>query len=135
MSVVFLSLLLIFELIQQVTLINFMLHLNICKILKISFWTFWRKNCISLALWALFSLKPYKVFSNSTVQTAATSVAMIKFWSKFNIQILCYSFTWDNRFLLTPFQSFPGKQENPSSSASKHINHILSLYPFLDSEL
>ena len=27
---------------------------------------------------------------------------MIKFWSKFHFQILWYSFTWDNRFLLTP---------------------------------
>ena len=35
MSVVFLSLLLIFELIQQVTRMNFMLYLNIFKILKI----------------------------------------------------------------------------------------------------
>ena len=27
---------------------------------------------------------------------------MIKFWSKFHFQILWYSFTWDNRFLVTP---------------------------------
>ena len=40
MSVVFLSLLLIFELIQQAALVNFMLLLNILKILKISFGTF-----------------------------------------------------------------------------------------------
>ena len=57
----FLSLLLIFELIQQAALVNFMLFLNILKILK-SFWTFWRKNCISLDLWALFSWKPCKAF-------------------------------------------------------------------------
>ena len=35
MSVVFLSLLLIFELIQQAALMNFMLYLNIFKTLKI----------------------------------------------------------------------------------------------------
>ena len=31
--------------------------------------------------------------------------AVIKFWSKFQIQILWYSFTRDNRFVLTPSQS------------------------------
>ena len=48
-------LLLIFEL----TLVNFMLFLNILKILKISVWTFWRKNCISLLF---FSWKRVKAF-------------------------------------------------------------------------
>ena len=62
MIVVFLSVWFIFEFIQQATLANFMLFLNIFKILKISFWTLWRKNCISLPLWALFSLKPCKTF-------------------------------------------------------------------------
>ena len=37
MSVVFLPLLLIFELIQQAALVNFMLYLNIFKILKSHF--------------------------------------------------------------------------------------------------
>ena len=37
----------VFELIQHPALANFMLFLNIFKILKISFWTFWRKKCIS----------------------------------------------------------------------------------------
>ena len=53
---------LLFELIQQATLVNFTLFLNIFKILKILFWTFWRQNCISLPLWALLSLKPCKAF-------------------------------------------------------------------------
>ena len=35
------------------------------------------------------------------MQTATISKAMIKFWSNFHFQILWYSFTWDNRFLLT----------------------------------
>ena len=39
MGAVFLSQLLIFELNQQVVLVNFMLYLNIFKILKISFRT------------------------------------------------------------------------------------------------
>ena len=50
MSVVFLSLLLIFELIQQASMVNFVLFLNIFQILNIRFWTFWRENSISLAL-------------------------------------------------------------------------------------
>ena len=62
MSVVFLSLFLNFELIQQVALVNFVFSLNIVKILKITFWTFGTKNCISLNLWALFSVKPCKAF-------------------------------------------------------------------------
>ena len=60
---------------------------------------------------------------------------MIKFWSKFHIQILWYSFIGENRFLLTPSQSLPGKQENPSSSASRHATNSLSLYFLLSSEL
>ena len=39
---------------RRISLVNFVLYLKIFKILKISFWTFSRKNCISLALWALF---------------------------------------------------------------------------------
>ena len=60
---------------------------------------------------------------------------MNKFWSKFHIQILWYSFTRDNRFLLTPFQSLSGKQENPSSGTSIHVNNNLSVHFFLGSEL
>ena len=60
MSVVCFSLLLFLELIQQAALVNFMLFSNILKILKISFWTFPRKNWLSLDLWALFSLKSCK---------------------------------------------------------------------------
>ena len=57
-----LFLLLIFELIQQAALVNFMLLLIILKILKFSFWTFWGKNGISLDLYDLFSWKPRKAF-------------------------------------------------------------------------
>ena len=60
---------------------------------------------------------------------------MITFWSTFHIQILWYSFNRDNGFLLTSSQSYSGKQENPSSSFSKHISSSLSVYLFLDSEL
>ena len=59
LSVVFLLLLLFFELIHQTALVNFILFLNI---LKISFWIFWRKNCVSFDLRALFSQKPCKTF-------------------------------------------------------------------------
>ena len=61
--------------------------------------------------------------------------AIIKFWSKFHIQILCHGFTRDNKFLLTPSQPLPGKQENPSSSASRHVKNCLKVYFFLDYEL
>ena len=74
-------------------------------------------------------------FWNSSVQTAMISKPMIKFWSKFHIQILWYSFTRDNRCRVTPSQSLSGKQENPFSSASRHINNSFSVYLFLDSEL
>ena len=36
---------------------------------------------------------------------------MIKFWSKFHIEIFRYSFTRDKKFLLTPSHFLPGKQE------------------------
>ena len=120
MSAVFLSLLLIFELIQQSALVNFLFYLNIFKILKLSFSTFLEELHISCLV----------SFYNSTMQTATTSKAMIKFWSKFQIQILLYSFSRDNRFLITHSHSLPGKQENPFSSASRHINNSLSKYLF-----
>ena len=60
---------------------------------------------------------------------------MIKFSSKFHIQILWFSITRDNRFLLTPSQPLPGEQENTSSSVSRHFSNSLSVYFFLDSEL
>ena len=60
---------------------------------------------------------------------------MIKFWSKFHIEIFRYSFTRDKKFLLTPSHFLPGKQEKNSSNASKHVNNSLSVYFFLNSEL
>ena len=69
------------------------------------------------------------------MQTATINKAIIKFWSKFHIQILWYNFTRDNRFLLTPFHSLQGKIEHPSYSISRHINNSPSVYLFLYSEL
>ena len=60
---------------------------------------------------------------------------MIKFWSKFHIQILWYSFIRDNKFLLTPSLSLQGKQENSSSFVFRHVSNSLSVYFLLDSEL
>ena len=93
MSVVFWSLLLIFELIQQAALMNFMLYLNILKILKIFMLNISKEK---LHISCLLS------FWNSTMQTATINKAVINFWSKFHFRILWYSFTWVNRFLLTP---------------------------------
>ena len=69
------------------------------------------------------------------MQTATISKSIIRFWSKFHIQILGYSFTRENRFLLNPSESLQGKQENPCPSTSRHVNNSLSKYFFLDSEL
>ena len=52
-------------------------------------------------------------FQNSTVQIATISIAMIKFWPKFYFQILWYSFTVDNSFLLTPSLISPRKIPPP----------------------
>ena len=69
------------------------------------------------------------------MQTATISKFIIRFWSKFHIYILGYSFTRENRFLLNSSQSLQGKQENPCPSASRHVNNSLSKYFFLDSEI
>ena len=69
------------------------------------------------------------------MQTATISISIIRFSSKFHIQILGYSFTRENRFLLTPSQPLQGKQEKPSSSVCGHVNNSLSVYFLLDSEL
>ena len=80
-----------------------MLFLNIFKILKISFWTFRRKNCISLVLWALFSLKQCKTFRIAQckkprlVKPCLNSDLYFIF-----LKNLWHSFTWDNSFLQTP---------------------------------
>ena len=41
------------------------------------------------------------------------------------MQIPWYSFIKEIRFLLTLSQSLPGKQENLSSSVSRHVNNVL----------
>ena len=89
MSVVFLSLLLIFELIQQDALVNFVLFLNIFRILKIPFLTFWGKYCISLALWALFSLKLYKAFRIGQCK----QLQLVKLWLNFDLNFIFKSFS------------------------------------------
>ena len=73
-----------------------------------------------------FSSKPLKGFS--TVETA-----MIKFWSKFQIQNLSYSFTRDESFLLPLSSKSP--KENPFSRISRHISIRLSVYLFRDFQL
>ena len=60
---------------------------------------------------------------------------MIEVWFMFHIQILWYSFTRDKSFLLPASQSPPGKQENLSPSASRHISNSFNVYLFLYSEM
>ena len=52
---------------------------------------------------------------------------MLKLWSKFQIQIVWYSFTRDHSFILPPWKIL--------SQTSVHINDSLSMYLSLDSEL
>ena len=79
---------------------NFMVYLNIFKIWKIFMLNIMKEK---LHVSSLLS------FQNSTVQTATISKAMIKFWFKFHFQILWFSFTGDNRFLLIPSLICPRK--------------------------
>ena len=131
MRVVFLFLLLIFELIQQAALVNFILFLNILKILKISFLTCWRKNSISLALGALFS--------SQTCQTSRIALCkqpqLVKPCLIFQIQNLWHGFTRGNSFLQTHSHCISRKSENPPPSAFRHINNSFNVYLFFDSKL
>ena len=135
MSALFLSLLLIFELIQQATLMNFMLFLNILKILKVSFSKFWRENLHIPWLVGSFFLEHCVKLLDNTVETAMISKAMFKFWSIFHIQNPWCGFTRDNSFLQTPSQLLPGKQESLSPSTSRHINNITALIGIFSSIL
>ena len=79
---------LFFESIQQAGMGNIMLFLNILKISKISFWTFWKKNWHSLVSCTVRCL-------NSTVQTVMINKATTEFWSKFQIHIqILLQFCW-----------------------------------------
>ena len=59
---------------------------------------------------------------------------MLKFWSIFHSQNLWYNFSRDSSFLQTPFQSLPGKWQNPSASVFRH-NNMLNVYIFVYFEL
>ena len=52
---------------------------------------------------------------------------MLKFWLKFHIQNLWYSFTRDGSLLQTHPQSLTWKRETPSLSTSRYINNITAL--------
>ena len=65
------------------------------------------------------------------MQTARISKVMIKFWSKFHFKILWYSFTWVNKFLLTPKPLIshsrilpPAFVTNKKNKESKHFLEI-----------
>ena len=56
----------VFCILVLVSNFNSNMFLNILKISKISlFWTFWKKNWLSLASWALFIVKLYKAFQTA----------------------------------------------------------------------
>ena len=77
MNAILLSVLLIFESIQKTALVNFMMILNIFKVSKISFWTFWKKGWLSI-YWALFFLKTVQSFYNSTMQTKSCGTVLLE---------------------------------------------------------
>ena len=62
------------------------------------------------------------------MQRATINKSVIRFLPKFYIPILEYSFARENRFLLNPSGSLQGKQENPCSSSSRHVNNSLSIF-------
>ena len=81
---------------------------------KASFmWTsFWISCCLFLSWLAGCSDEfqvVFKHFQNLQQSLYWTFRRKNYIWSKFHFQILWYSFTEDNRFLLTPSLIFPGK--------------------------
>ena len=58
---------------------------------------------------------------------------MIKFWSKFHFQILWCSFTWDNRFLLTPFLISLRKILPPEPLDTPKTASMRIIFPILNS--
>ena len=120
------SLLLIFELIQQAALVKSM-FLSILKILKISFWTQWRKNCISLDLWALFSWKPCKAFRIAQCKQPRLVKPCL------NSDLYFISKTSGTALLetITSYKPLPilsqENKKNPSHSTSRHIRNITAL--------
>ena len=83
MNVVFLSLFLIFELIQQILLVNFVLFFKHFQNLENHILNI-LKNFISLALWAFFSLKPNKAFRIAQCKQPR----LVKPWLNFDINFI-----------------------------------------------
>ena len=69
------------------------MFLNILKITKISlFWTFWKKNWLSLASWALFILKLYEAFQIALYNYPWLVKSWLNFDLNFSFKFL-YNFT------------------------------------------
>ena len=88
-----------------VNLSSILLFLNIFKISKVSlFWTFWKKNWLCLASWALFILKlcGLKSLYNFTGLLKKLKLVMVmvkiylhhKYHHLFNLQIYYFIFSW-----------------------------------------
>ena len=130
MSVVLFFQLLFFKLIQQAALVNFMLLLNIWKISKISFWTFWKGKWLSVALCALYTLKLYKAFR--IVQ--CKSSWLVKPWLNFGLNFRFKSFSsfteelkkWSKIKLATVMV----KRFDKSLPPSYHSSHFWLLFCF-----
>ena len=122
---IFLSLLLLFALTQQAAQVNLMLFSNIFIFLKISFWTFSRKNCISLALSAPFSLKPCKAFRIAQCKQSQLLKPRLNF-------DLCFIFKTSDRTLLETIVSY---KPCPSLSQVNQKNSVIKRWKYRPKEL
>ena len=106
----------------------------IFKVLKISFWTFWRKNCISLNLWALFIIKLCKAFRIAQCKQPR----LVKPCLNSDIYVIFQTFgtaLLETTVSYKPLCSISQENRaNPSPSASRHINNSLNLYLFFNFE-
>ena len=108
----------------------------------------------ALDLRSLFSLNSYKTFRttqckqpwlvkiwlsfdlNFRFTSSVTAILETRIWNldqnKFQIHVLCYSYTRDESFPLNPYQSSSRKLY---PRASRHINNSLTVHLFLNSEM
>ena len=107
---------------------------RVFKVLKISFWTFWRKNCIPLNLWALFIRKLCKAFRTAQCKQPR----LVKPCLNSDVYVIFQTFgtaLLETTVSYKPLCSISQENRaNPSPSASKHINNSLNLYLFFNFE-
>ena len=137
MNVILLSVLLIFESIQKTALVNFMMILNIFKVSKISFWTFWKRGWLSI-YWTLFFLKTVQSFYNRTMQTKSCGTVLLEtivsYYPQYPPAKSCAPLSGNQNNLQTPSPPFPLPLPF-ALCVSRHISNSLSVYLCLCSKL